>query len=223
MMGRAAGALEEAVSETNPSAIAVAMLASELAGGERTARLVVSGTCMTPLIDDGDTVLVRGVTGELPCGTIVVARNPKGRLVCHRFLGCADGTTGWLAAENSLSAELVPLQSIIGIVTTVCREDGSLDLSAGPWRIADKALSYLHRMLPPTSLSKPIWVRWALTAAGEIRRIGFHLCARLRWRLGRTPGPLQEINYKGHCSFCSSAQEMLPLRKTIERGRSAVV
>lgn len=184
MMDQAEGSEQEAISETSPRVIAIAMLESKLAEEGEIARLGVSGACMAPLIEDGDTVLVRGVIGTPPNGTIVVARNLEGQLVCHRFLGCADGTTGLLAAENSLSADLVPLKSIVGIVTNVCREDNSLDLLAGPWLMADKTLGYHHRLLSTAWPVKPIWIQWILTAAAEIRRVVAHLLARLRWRLG---------------------------------------
>ena len=171
---------------------AVALMASALAGG-KTARLTVSGSCMTPLIGNGDTVLFRAPSSVPPRGAVVIARDPNGHLVCHRFLGLAGDGHAWLATESSNCAERIPLESILGVGIEVERNERHLDLLAFPWRLADATLAHLHGIVRPVHPASSSGARPIRTAAVRSLRLISRLTGHVRWLLGGVTSAPQAI------------------------------
>lgn len=127
---------------------AVGLLAGALESGVERVRLQVRGHCMAPLVTDGDWVTVVSPAGAW-AGQVVLARDDRGELVCHRVLG--RGADGFLLAgdRDRLGAEL-PAAAILGRVCGVHRGDRVLQLDGSGfaglfWRAFDRLLAFRHR------------------------------------------------------------------------------
>ncbi len=175
---------------------ALSLLGASLEGGSIGATLEVRGSCMAPLIRDGDTVRLQHLDGVPPPGAVVVARNVMGLAVCHRVL--AASRHGWitLAGDRSSAVENVEAEAVLGLVACVERGGRRIELAAPRWSRADRALVRLRcRMIPAgDSLSRNgIALPFLHRLGGLVGRA----YGRVRWLLGR--------RVRGECSPRPSA------------------
>lgn len=113
-------------------------------GGQKT-RLQVRGTCMHPLVQDGDWVQVRPLRGLPRRGQLVLARDTRDQLVCHRIIAREDGGFR-LAGDRSFAVEEHRRESILGEVIAVERRGRHLQLhpDTAPGRWLDPLLAACH-------------------------------------------------------------------------------
>src|SRR6476661_8888754 len=78
-------------------------------------QLTIRGSCMSPLINDGASVLVRSRRRYLP-GDVIVFRTPAGDLAAHRLLGWRPA--GLVTKGDHCSIHDAPVQrdAIVGAV-----------------------------------------------------------------------------------------------------------
>ena len=84
--------------------IALELLSDAVRDGREQTRLQVRGTCMHPLVQDGDWVRARPLDRPLRRGQLVVARDAQDQLVCHRVLSTQDSTFR-LAGDRAFAVE----------------------------------------------------------------------------------------------------------------------
>ena len=124
-----------------PREAAQALLSATLAAGD-SARVQVAGTCMAPLINDGDHVVIEALTGPPRRGDIVVARDAQGELVCHRVLSVSPEHL-LLAGDVRGRLERPTWNDLMGRVCTIDRSAASLQV-AHPPRIAQRVLAWMR-------------------------------------------------------------------------------
>lgn len=120
---------------------AESLLRTTLAKGERV-RLRVSGSCMTPLLKDGDHVVLQTLKDLPTCGAIVVARSKDDDLVCHRVLA-VEGDRLILAGDRGGALERHGAASIFGQVCSIERCGRPVQLPGTP-RGIDSLLARLR-------------------------------------------------------------------------------
>ncbi len=112
--------------------------------GDRPARLQVQGRCMEPLIQGGDWVDVQ--PGEpARVGSVVLAREASGELVCHRVLARGKDTLH-LAGDRTLALREYPRGDLLGVVRSVERGGATRRLGGWPTPGIDRLLAGLHRL-----------------------------------------------------------------------------
>ncbi|MEM1203067.1 MAG: S24/S26 family peptidase [Acidobacteriota bacterium] len=130
---------------------------------ERPALLEVRGSCMVPIVRDGDRVTVS------PCrsprlGDLVLARDARDRLVCHRVLALEpEGLL--LAGDRTSLSEVHPRAAVLGRVTEVIRGNRRLGLDSRAARWMDRPLARLHSAtLPRGGAGRRVtgWRLWLL-------------------------------------------------------------
>ncbi len=99
---------------------------------------------MEPLIKGGDWVEVRPAE-PARVGSVVLARETSGELVCHRVLA-RDGETLHLAGDRSLAVREHPSSSLLGVVRGVERGGSARPLGGWPSRGLDRLLAGLHHL-----------------------------------------------------------------------------
>ena len=106
-------------------------------------RLQVQGSCMAPLIRDGDWVRVRaGVSPRV--GSVALALE-DGELVCHRVLACGPDTLH-LAGDRSRLVREHAWGSLLGVVREVERGGSAQRLGGWSARGLDRLLADLHHL-----------------------------------------------------------------------------
>ncbi|MEZ5331638.1 MAG: S24/S26 family peptidase [Thermoanaerobaculia bacterium] len=110
--------------------------------------LFVRGTCMVPLLADGDRIVVERCRRYWP-GDVVALRSQAGPLLVHRLLGPLRRSGSWwvLSQGDALSApdEPVPWDALLGRVRET-EDRGSLRPGwAGRARAAGRYLRHLAR------------------------------------------------------------------------------
>ena len=119
---------------------ALELLARGIAEGE-SAPVAVSGTCMEPLIIEGDCISVVPLSSPPPVGTLVLAHTADGELVCHRVLyRAADGL--WLAGDRTMRVDHHTPESVLGRVVTIHR--GTKALAIRRAGVLDRLQVRLH-------------------------------------------------------------------------------
>ncbi len=108
--------------------IALDTLADAVQDGTSTLRLQVRGVCMRPLLEDGDWVRLRPLQGTPRRGQLVLARDGRDQLVCHRILS-RQGDRWRLAGDRSFAIEAHGATSMLGEVIRIERPARHLDLS----------------------------------------------------------------------------------------------
>ncbi|MFC1834089.1 S24/S26 family peptidase [Thermodesulfobacteriota bacterium] len=130
-------------------------LLAEILETERDLCFKASGSCMAPVIHEGDTIVVRHVSRDsLRIGAIAVFRSSDGALASHRIVGFsgpnrkrsvhvrADAIADWI--------EIVPAAEIIGQVVSVRRQGRSVSLLGFLTRITAflraRLMLFIHRI-----------------------------------------------------------------------------
>ena len=118
------------------------------AGGKM--RLKVAGSSMSPLIRDGDSVIVECGVEEGPGLGDVIVRRHQGGLVVHRIVRVLrDGNQAVFITKGDCSTSFdLPTsgEGIIGRVTAI-EASRPIDLTARPWRMLNPLMaahSHLH-------------------------------------------------------------------------------
>ncbi len=136
-----------------------------LAGLDATQWLRPRGSCMSPLMEEGDEILVRH--GEIPGpGDVALILKPDG-LVAHRIHHVFDvaGTTYVLQAGDKGVPEISPGWCVLGRVAAVRRPGGGQVHLVG------------RHPIPPGHLLRDIYVLLGLPTSGPIGQL-----ARLLWQ-----------------------------------------
>ena len=127
--------------DTGSGELAQQLLAQALLA-DKSARLQVQGRSMEPLIRDGDRVEILP-SGSARCGSVVLALNATGVLVCHRILARTSGSV-WLSGDRLTTVDEHAPESVLGVVASVDREGSVLRLD-GPWASTlDRIEARLH-------------------------------------------------------------------------------
>lgn len=151
--------------------------------GERSA-CRLEGNCMSPLLNEGDTLVVEYGARELRCGDIVVFRTGD-RLGVHRVVGFADRAAGRQVVLKGDQCRRpiapVPRERVIGRVVEAVGSNGRLRMNTnlarlanlllwlrarlGMWALGSRpgAVSRLCSKFVPVSLSL-VPVRWICRA-----------------------------------------------------------
>lgn len=153
--------------------VAEELLVAALAAGG-TARLVVSGGCMEPLLEDGDVVEVAPLPPSpagVPNGAILLARGGSGALVCHRKVGGGPGVT-LLAGDRSRLEEL-PADSLHGVVVGASRGPRRIPL---PGRAAPLLAALRRRRERGAAGARGAWLLF---------RVAFRVAGYAAWLFSR--------------------------------------
>ena len=111
---------------------------------EKSARLQVQGRSMEPLMRGGDWVEVLP-PALASRGSVVLALNGDGHLICHRMIARVGGTA-WLAGDRSPAVEELALENVLGVVTSVDRGGRVLRLDGSWARYLDRLVAGLHQL-----------------------------------------------------------------------------
>lgn len=138
-------------------------LAIEVLRSGRPVELLVGGMSMWPLLRSGSTVRIEpGLPGEVGA---VVAIERNGRIVVHRVVELR--AAGLLLRGDNLPEDdpLVPVEALLGRVTTVRGRDGTLvDLMRRRWRAGGRlVVEVARRTRGPWRLARAAargWRRW---------------------------------------------------------------
>lgn len=125
--------------------IALELLSDAVRESHETVRLQVRGVCMHPLVQDGDWVQCRPIKSSPHPGQLVLAKDGRNQLVCHRILGRHNGNFR-LAGDRTFAVEEHSVESILGHVISIERHDSVLDLGR-PGQFSqwlDKAFAAWH-------------------------------------------------------------------------------
>jgi hypothetical protein len=110
--------------------------------GERAA-CTLEGNCMSPLLNDGDALIVEFGARELRCGDVVVFRGQQ-RLGVHRVVGFVDGPAGRhvVLKGDQCRHPIAPLPRarVIGRVVQATGRHGRLRMDAMLPRLANLLL-----------------------------------------------------------------------------------
>ena len=136
-------------------------------------QIAVRGSCMEPLLLDGDRVRVAPLRTPAVVGLLVLARDTGGQLVCHRVLA-QEGSRLSLAGDRSYRVEQHDASTLYGQVMAAERSGGHLELRPRP-----RVDAFMARWHHAAWRRRGTWIgrlleapRWRLVA----------LRARLRWR-----------------------------------------
>jgi len=167
---------------------ALTLLREALVSRGTDARLVVRGSCMAPLLQDADTVVVRRLGEAPPPGSVVVGRSRSGAVVCHRVIGVSRRGTVVLCGDRSGPAEEVAADAVLGRVAAVERDGRRIDLAGAGWQGLGRVVAALRRRLAREARVRDgkarAPVRMACGAGAGLCRAVF----RLRWALAGAAG-----------------------------------
>ena len=153
-----------------------ALLEESLERGSGRLTLRVRGTCMVPLLQDGDRVHVS--SGQPRRGEIWLARGRDG-LICHRHLGLGqDGPL--LCGDRTLNVESLAPEALLGRVIDVERSGRRILLTGSAWNLLGRWLancqlwSHRRRSTARGRLFEALRQR----ALGVLHRLAWYLAAR---------------------------------------------
>ena len=124
-------------SRTHDDVLPVALELWEQAGARHW--ITVEGQSMTPLLREGDAVLVSYGRDRVQRGSVVLFRH-RNRLVAHRVLRIIEGDGGSILETKGDSLRTldapVPEESIVGRVVAIERKGRQIQLDSPRWRVA---------------------------------------------------------------------------------------
>lgn len=120
-------------------------LAWELSESGQRLRLEVISRSMLPVLRPGDKIVVQNVGAEsLGIGDVVIALR-KGEFITHRLVGLGSKEC-YTKGDNARYLDPpVKLESILGKVIAIEREDNIIDLQSPGWKLANRILGRYHR------------------------------------------------------------------------------
>jgi hypothetical protein len=109
-------------------------------GGSLYLRAHAHGSCMAPLIQDGDTLTIQSTEAAiLRVGDVALYRDAGNRLFAHRVVGrrLEGDRLRWVTRGDAAtgSGYVVEAEQVLGRVVRVQRRGRTLDLDRGTWRL----------------------------------------------------------------------------------------
>jgi len=137
--------------------------------------LVLEGDCMSPMLNDGDEIVIAHGDDRPRFGDIVAFRR-DGRVLVQRAIGtcAAEGRTVYEVKPDAqgLRAARVAQEAIVGRVVEVRHADGRWDLGSAPWRLVNFIMacrSYVG--VRRRAGGSPVWqaVSWLFSLRARLR------------------------------------------------------
>jgi hypothetical protein len=125
----------------------------------------VEGQSMTPLLREGDSVLVSHGREGVQRGSVVLFRQ-KGKLVAHRVLRItrdSEGSTLTTKGDSLRSIDApVPADNIVGRVVAIKRQERKLRLDSPCWR-------FTGWLIAAATLAAAVPYRWGRALVRRVR------------------------------------------------------
>lgn len=157
--------------------IALELLSEAVREGDGSLRLQVRGVCMRPLVRDGDWVRCQPLDGSPRRGQLVLARDERNQLVCHRILGQHNGRFQ-LAGDRAFALEEHAPASILGRVTHIERPRSA----AAPEGIVEPSVDLSRRGWLGTGIDRA-FAAWHLFSHRHRQQGIGRILEGIRWRL----------------------------------------
>ena len=121
-------------------------LAWELSESGQRLKLEVISPSMLPILRPGDKIVVQNTGAEsLEIGDVVIALR-KGEFITHRLVGLGSKEY-YTKGDNARYLDPpVKLESILGKVIAIEREDNIIDLQSPGWKLANRILGRYHAL-----------------------------------------------------------------------------
>ena len=119
-------------------------LARELSESGQRLKLEVISPSMLPMLRPGDKIVVQNTGAEsLEIGDVVIALR-KGEFITHRLVGLGSKDC-YTKGDNACYLDSpVKLESILGKVIAIEREDNIIDLQSTGWKLTNRILGHYH-------------------------------------------------------------------------------
>ncbi|MBI5115789.1 S24/S26 family peptidase [Candidatus Poribacteria bacterium] len=110
--------------------------------GEKSA-CSIEGNCMSPMIREGDTLVIKHGDKHIRAGDIVVFASCERNLVCRVIRSSAEnGALEYLVkADQELHTQLISPDRIVGKVIEIAGSNGRLRLNSLFWKMMNRALA----------------------------------------------------------------------------------
>ncbi len=137
--------------------------------------LVLEGDCMSPMLSDGDVIVIAHGDDRPRFGDIVAFRR-DGRVLVQRVVGtcAAEGRTVYEVRPDAqgLRAVRVARGAIVGRVVEVRHADERWDLRSAPWRLVGLIMACRSYVGVRRSGRSPVWrvVSWLLSLRARLLR-----------------------------------------------------
>ena len=153
-----------------------AELSAEILRGGKELRFQARGTSMSPLVRDGDVLLVQPADpNAVRVGDVVLCHIEEGRVVVHRVIREQVSQEGhWFTVQGDAAAQpdgLLPGGQVYGRVTAIKRGAGNIDLE----RPVMKMLGGLAALSSRWGLGRGPWFRLATRVVKRLPVFSRHL------------------------------------------------
>jgi len=141
----------------------------------------IEGNCMSPMIREGDSLVIKHGSEHIRAGDIVVFASSGRNLVCRVVrMSAGNGTPEYLVkADQELHAQLLPRDRIVGKVTEIAGSNGRLCLNSPFWKSINRLLAWRSYFAFRRAKSESVLWRELSTVYSPFRKV------IERWPVGR--------------------------------------
>lgn len=120
------------------------VLGRALRDSTRSARLTAAGTCLEPLVRDGDRLVVTAPRSPLRRGSLFLTQSSGGEVVCHRLVHVDRDGGCWLAGDRGTHLEMTRPSDLQAWAVEVERGSTTLRLHTPLGVVLDWCAATLH-------------------------------------------------------------------------------